>query len=308
MTMQVVRSGLRVGLAVAGILAMAPAMALAAPGVIAHRGGALSWPENTLYAFGQAAKVGVDYLEMDLQLTADNELLVTHDADINPDFCSAPEGSGLVPKPVRTLTLEQSRAFDCGSRSRGIYPDAEKRVAGMPTLEEVFRAFAGNATIRYFIETKLPKDGAPGAPIDPTLYAAKLDQLVRRHGLEDRVILQSFDWRTIRAMRELNPRIRTCPLGVPRNSHDYAATLRDLGARCIVLSGRETTQAQVAQFQRDGVLVFSGVIDSEAEWRRAVAYGFDAIFSNDPSGAISFLASPEGRRRTPSSTTGGDAP
>lgn len=276
----------------AASLAFPLAASAASPEVIAHRGGALLWPENTMYAFEQAADAGVEYLEFDLQLTADNELLVTHDSDINSQFCTAPAGQGLVPKAVRVLTLDQSRKFDCGSRSRGIYPDAEKRAARMPSLEEVFNTFRDNTRIKYFIETKLPKDGAPGEPIDTTLYAAKLDQLVRRYGLEDRVVLQSFDWRTIRAMHELNPDVRTCPLGVPRNSHDYAETVRELGAGCIVLAGRETTAAQVSQFQRDGVLVFSGVIDKEEDWQEALELGFDAIFTNDPVGVIDYLQSP----------------
>jgi len=156
-------------------------------------------------------------------------------------------------------------------------------------VEEVFKTFEGNRTIKYFIETKLPKDGAPGKPIDTTLYAAKLDQLIRKYGLEDRVILQSFDWRTISAMHELNPRVRTCPLGVPRNSHDYAATLRDLQATCIVLEAETTTAAQVRELQQTGVLVFSGVIDNETDWRQAVGMGYDAIFTNDPVGVIGFL-------------------
>jgi glycerophosphoryl diester phosphodiesterase len=259
------------------------------PDVIAHRGGALLWPESSMYAFEQAVKAGVEYLEFDLQMTADNELLVTHDHNINPAFCSAPPGIGLVPKPVRVLTLEQSRHFDCGSQSRDIYPDAEKRPAGMPTLEEVFSAFKGNTQLKYFVETKLPRDGSPGKPIDPTLYAAKVDQLIRKYGLEDRVVLQSFDWRTLSAMRELNPQVRTCPLGVARNSHDYAATLRELHATCIVLEMDETTPAQIRQFQQDGVLVFSGVIDNADDWGKALGLGYDAIFTNDPVGVIEFL-------------------
>lgn len=285
--------------AVAAALLVGSAAAVAAdrPDVIAHRGGALLWPESTMYAFERAVSAGVAYIEFDLQLTADNELLVTHDNDINPAFCTAPAGMGLVPKPVRTLTLAQSRHFDCGSKSRSIYPDAEKRPAGMPTLEEVFEAFKGDARIRYFVETKLPKDGSPGRPIDTTLYAAKVDQLIRKYGLEERVVLQSFDWRTLAAMRELNPRVRTCPLGVARNSHDYAATLRELQASCIVLETEQTTAAQVEQFQREGVLVFSGVIDKEEDWREALKLGYDAIFTNDPVGVIEFLRASAVRQR-----------
>jgi glycerophosphoryl diester phosphodiesterase len=272
------------------------AVAAKGPDVIAHRGGALLWPEATIYAFERAQEAGVEYLEFDLQMTADNALLVTHDDNINREFCTPTPGIGLVAKPVRVLTLEQSRHFDCGSKSRSIYPDAEKRPAGMPTLEEVFIRFKDDKRIRYFIETKLPKAGAPGRPVDTTLYAAKVDQLVRKYGLEDRVVLQSFDWRTLSAMHELNPRIRTCPLGVPRNSHDYAQTLRELHATCIVLETYETTPAQVRQFQKDGVLVFSGVIDTEAEWREAVDLGYDAIFTNDPVGVIRFLRGASLRR------------
>lgn len=285
-----------VALVVASLAASATASA-EAPEVIAHRGGALLWPENTMYAFEQAVKAGVEYLELDLQLTADNELLVSHDHDINPALCTAPAGIGLIPKPVRVLTLEQSRHFDCGSKSRDIYPDAEKRVAGMPTLEEVFDAFKDDTRLKYFVETKLPRDGAPGKPIDPTLYAAKVDQLIRKHGIEDRVILQSFDWRTISAMHELNPRVRTCLLGVPRNSHDYAATLRELHASCIVLGAEATTAAQVEQLQQDGVLVFSEVIDDEEDWREALDLGYDAIFTNDPVGVIEFLRKGPGHGR-----------
>ncbi|MCL7715466.1 glycerophosphodiester phosphodiesterase family protein [Stenotrophomonas mori] len=273
------------------LLCAASAAALGAgPMIVAHRGGALAWPENSLHAFRMAEQAGVEFLEFDLQMTADNQLLVTHDADINPQFCTPEAGSGLVAKPVRVLTLAQSRGFDCGARSRAIYPEAEKRPGTrMPALEEVFAAFSGNTRIRYFIETKLPGERAAGAPVDTTLYAAKLDQLIRRYGLEERVVLQSFDWRTLRAMRELNPAVRTCPLGVPRNSADYHATVRELQAGCIVLAAEETTPAQVARFQRDGVLVFSGVIDAPGDWETAVETGYDAIFTNDPVGAGDYL-------------------
>lgn len=278
-------------------LAMASGSAWAAdPAIIAHRGGALLWPENSLYAFKQAQQEGVEYLEMDLQLSEDNQLLVTHDADINPQFCTPEPGVGLTARPVRALTLARSQQFECGLASRSIYPDAQKvEDIRMPSLDAVFQAFAGDSTLRYFIETKMPRAGAPGAPIDTTLYAAKLDQLIRKHGLEDRVILQSFDWRTIEAMRLLNPAVRTCPLAVPRHSSDYQGTLKRLGATCIVLSADETTRQQVRDLQAEGVLVFSGVVDLQADWEQALQLGYDAIFTNDPVGLDAFLRK-QGRR------------
>lgn len=279
-----------------GLATMSGTAWAADPAILAHRGGALVWPENSLYAFKQAQQMGAEYLEMDLQLTEDNELLVTHDADINPQFCKPEPDVGLVAKPVRALTLARSQQFECGLASRSIYPDAEKvKDIRMPSLDAVFESFSGDKQLRYFIETKMPKAGAPGAPIDTTLYAAKLDQLIRKHGLEDRVILQSFDWRTIEAMRLLNPAVRTCPLAVPRHSSDYLATLKRLGSTCIVLSAQETTAEQVRDLQAQGVLVFSGVVDRPADWEQALQRGYDAIFTNDPVGLDAILRT-QGRR------------
>src|SRR3546814_8671078 len=74
----------------------------------------------------------------------------------------------------------------------------------------------------FFAETKIPKD----ADVDPVQFAQLVEAAVRENGLEDRLILQSFDFRTIDALHAINPRIRTCLLGVPRQTRDYLATLR----------------------------------------------------------------------------------
>ena len=68
---------------------------------IAHRGGARLWPENTLYAFAQAARAGCDGAELDLQLTRDGRLVVFHDYRLKPELCRSPGGrwlKGLAPK------------------------------------------------------------------------------------------------------------------------------------------------------------------------------------------------------------------
>src|SRR5690606_6522747 len=149
--------------------------------------------QSTISASEPAEDAGVEYLEFDQPMTADDARLVTHDANINREVCTPTPGIVLVGKAVRGQTHPQARHIDCGSKSRAIYPDAEKRAAGMPALEEVFIRFKDDKRVRYFIETKLPRAGAPGRPVDTTLCAAKVDQLVRKYGLEDRVVLQSFD-------------------------------------------------------------------------------------------------------------------
>ena len=259
----------------------------AAIAVIAHRGGAMLRPENTMPAFRHAAELGVDYLEFDMEMTADDRVAVYHDAAINPDFCTADAGSTAQPGPVRGLTFARMQEFDCGSGVRPAYagerhvPAPGARIPEMPDLLGAFR----DSDALFFAETKIPAN----SDIDPVKFATLLDAAVRENGLEDRLILQSFDYRTIDALHRINPRIRTCPLGVPRETRDYLAVLRRHNAICIVLSDEEVDAAGVRALQGAGILVFSGVVDTEAGWRKYADLGVDAIFTNDPEGAIGFL-------------------
>ncbi|HEY0597935.1 glycerophosphodiester phosphodiesterase family protein, partial [Sphingopyxis sp.] len=177
--------------------------------------------------------------------------------------------------------------LDCGSGVRPQYAGARHIAvpgARIPELGEVLRAFKDSEAL-FFAETKIPKD----ADIDPVKFATLLDAAVRENGLEDRLILQSFDFRTIDALHRINPRIRTCLLGVPRQTRDYLAMLRRHHATCIVLGHDEIDRTETGRLQGAGILVFSGVADQEDQWRKYADLGVDAIFTNDPEGAVAFL-------------------
>lgn len=255
--------------------------------VIAHRGGALLRPENTMPAFRHAAEIGAEYLEFDLEMTADDRIVVYHDALINPGFCRRGDGSPAMAEAVRNLGLAAIRKLDCGAGVRPQYA-GRRHVpvpgARVPELGEVLQAFKDSEAL-FFAETKIPKD----ADIDPVEFARLVEAAVRENGLEDRLILQSFDFRTIDALHEINPRIRTCLLGVPRQTRDYLAMLRRHNSTCIVLGIGEVDRAETARLQDAGILVFSGVADREEEWRQYAELGVDALFTNDPEGAIAYL-------------------
>jgi glycerophosphoryl diester phosphodiesterase len=255
--------------------------------VIAHRGGALLRPENTMPAFRHAAEIRAEYLEFDMEMTADDRIAVYHDAVINADFCKRDDGSPAIAEPVRKLGLAAIRKLDCGTGVRPQYAGPRHVAvpgARVPELGEVLRAFRDSGAL-FFAETKIPKD----ADIDPVHFARLVEAAVRENGLEDRLILQSFDFRTIDALRAINPRICTCLLGVPRQTRDYLAALRRHGSTCIVLGLGEVDRAETARLQDAGILVFSGVADREDEWRQYAELGVDALFTNDPEGAIEYL-------------------
>jgi glycerophosphoryl diester phosphodiesterase len=183
----------------------------------AHRGGRAVLPENTLAAFRNAlAMPDVSTLELDTGVTQDGVLVVSHDRAINGSHCvdTAPATPGdpefpYVGKLVHDLTLKQLRTIDCGSKTLPELP-AQQPVPGekIPTLQEVLDLAKSRKDIRLNIETKISPLVAD--TVDYRTFTRKLVRALDRW--TDRATIQSFDWRTIRYARQLNPRIETVAL------------------------------------------------------------------------------------------------
>ena len=187
----------------------------------AHRGGRSVRPENTLASFGYSlADKDVSTLEMDTGITKDNQLVVAHDQVINGALCldTAPVKPGdpvfpYVGKPIHDLTLAQIKTLDCGTKTQPAFP---KQVAvpgqRIPTLAEVFALVkaSGRTDIRMNIETKLSPIINNTAPY--WQFTFQLVGAIEGAGLAHRATIQSFDWRTIRLAKKIDPRIETVAL------------------------------------------------------------------------------------------------
>src|ERR1700738_4974509 len=193
-----------------------------------HRGARAIYPENTIPAFEYAIKVGADVLEMDVAVTKDNVLVISHDPHLNPEICKGPQPNAL----IRSLTLEQVRQYDCGVLRN---PRFEKQhpVPGthIPTLGQVL-GLSSHGKFEYNIETKSFPDHPEYTPT-PEVFAKMMLDEIRKHKLEARAIVQSFDFRTLRAMKRLAPEIRLSALyeGTPR---DFVEIARDAGGAQII--------------------------------------------------------------------------
>jgi glycerophosphoryl diester phosphodiesterase len=161
------------------------------PLVIAHRGGAGLWPENTLYAFGRAAVLGVDVIELDVRSTADGALVVFHDAKVE----RTTDGRG----PVGGMKLDEVKRLDAAYRWS---PDGGKsfplRGGGVfvPTLEEVFAALP---EMRFVIE---PKRGTRSV-------GESLCRVVRARGMTEKVLVASFTQTVLDEFRRECPGVAT---------------------------------------------------------------------------------------------------
>ncbi len=248
-----------------------------------HRGARAVRPENTLPAFEYAIETGVDVLELDMAVTRDDVVVVSHDPILPPKICQGP-GTG---QPIRTLTLAELRKIDCGSLRNPDYP-RQQTVPGtrVPTLDEVL-SLAPRGNFEFNIETKIFKDSPQLTP-SPEKFAQLVLDIVRKHRLESRVILQSFDFRTLQAMKQLEPRIRLAAL-VEKTGRDFVSIAREAGAGIVSPHYPLVTAGRVAQAHTAGLQVVPWTANDPRVWEKLLAAKVDAVISDDPAALIAWL-------------------
>ena len=247
-----------------------------------HRGCRAVRPENTLPAFEHALKVGVDALELDLCVTADDVLVASHDPFISEALCRGP----AVGVPIRSLTYQQLQQYDCGSLRNPNFPH-QTPVPGtrIPTLDEILR-LGGPAGVWFNIETKMRE--RPDLAPPPEKFAAMVLESVRRHGVASRTILQSFDYRSLRAMKKLDPKMRLAALD-DIGREDFVTLARSAQADIISPRFDFVTSTKVVAAHAAGLEVVPWTANRPEEWRRLIAAEVDAIITDDPEALIAYL-------------------
>jgi glycerophosphoryl diester phosphodiesterase len=247
--------------------------------VIAHRGASGHAPEHTFAAWDAALDMRAEYLEQDLQMTADNVLIVLHDDTLDRTT------GGQCRGPVRQRTLASIADCDAGSWFNQAWPARarpEFAELKIPTLQEVLERYEGRA--RFYIETKNPR-AAPG-------MEEELLRLIGKHGLLDRpddalptVIVQSFSVASLRKLHMLEPRL---PLVRLFGRHHTGFTLRRLLPRVaryaigIGPSRADTDERLVRAAHAAGLLVHPWTVNEPMQIRRFERIGVDGIFTDFP--------------------------
>ena len=288
----------------------------------AHRGGRDLYPENTLASFRNALVLGVTTLEMDVQLTADLVPVLSHNPRLTYTLTRDPSGQWVKQgqEPViHNLLLSDLKRFDVG----GINPADTEYFADhaklqkvcpgerVPTLEEIFDLCdrMGNHTVRFNIETKSYAT-EPSYGVDPYTFAAILHAIIQRRHLENRCMIQSFDWRTLLEIRRIDKDMTTVALtsevpewgeegwyrrvGQPGCSPwmagldiddfhgDYVAAAHQINADVVSPYYKELTPALVAEAHKLGMKVVPWTINAPPEMEREIGWGVDGIITDRP--------------------------
>lgn len=236
------------------------------PLVVAHRGDKIHAPENTLAAFELAARNGADAIEFDVKLTADGHVIVIHDQTVD----RTTNGSGNVAR----LTLAALRDLDAGVQFPGQFP-GEK----IPTLDEVFETVGK----RLYMNVELTNYATPFDQL-----VTNVAELVRKHGMQERVLFSSFFPANLRKTRALLPE-------VPRGLLTWAGWMgwwgRTIGFRSGVYQAlhphlSDVTPDLVYRLHATGKRLNVWTINSEADLKRMVELGVDGLITDDPALAL----------------------
>jgi glycerophosphoryl diester phosphodiesterase len=295
-----------------------PAAPAAAFDLQGHRGARGLAPENTLAGFRRALAVGVDTLELDLQCTRDGVLVVHHDPRLNAAITR--RGGRWLPAAepgpaIASLTLAELAAYDVGrldpTSAYGAQWPQQQPADGerVPTLAAVFelvraleRTQPAAAAIRFNVETKLSPD-EPALYAAPEVLAERVVAAIERAGLAARCTVQSFDWRTLLAVRRLRPGLATAALSVrtPRTDNVGAAEgrwtaglrLADHGgavprlvhaAGAAVWSPLHTNldEPDLALARSLGLTVIPWTVNEPAAIARLLGLGVDGVITDHP--------------------------
>jgi glycerophosphoryl diester phosphodiesterase len=271
-----------------------------------HRGARALFPENTLEGFLAASALGVKAFELDVAMTADGIVVVSHDPALNPDITRDASGAWLNQRgaTIRSMTNLELRSYDVGrtrpgSRTSFLFPDQTPHDgARIPTLADVLAALP-NA--RFTVEVKTDP-AHPDWTAPPQILTDATLAVIDKAEAAARIIVESFDWRVQRRVRQTRPEIKLAWLtraetvrnaalwwGRSAPSGSVATAVAIEGGPIWAPEHTDLTEFQVLEAHALGLTVLPWTVNQPADIRRLTDWGVDGLISDRPDLALKLL-------------------
>lgn len=265
-----------------------------------HRGARGLLPENTIPSFLKAVDLGVDTIELDVVVTADDSILVSHEPWFHHNISTRPNGSPVTESEEMSLniykmTYEETQQFDVGRRGHPSFPNQEKMDAKKPLLSKAIRAVENYTDeqdlpkVNYNIEMKSNPDLYGMYYPQPEEFASLLNNLLmdldEEFNLEERIIIQSFDPAALIAFHEVNPDIKLAML--VSNDQSIQSSIDTLGFTPEIWSPNYqlVTPELIADAHERGMKVVPWTVNTTGEMRNLLEMGVDGIITDYPDSA-----------------------
>jgi len=228
---------------------------------ISHRGEHLHHPENTIPAFEEAIRAGADFIEVDVQTSADGKLVLSHDGTV--DRCTTGHGK------VSEMTFEQLEALDAGVKSGPEFANVR-----IPTFDQALELAHGKIGVYVDVKNASAKD---------------LVSHIDGHGMTDHVVIYC-GLNLARQIQELNPKLKVMP---ESNTVEHAKVLiEQLHPKVIAFGARDFTPEIIAVVKQANAEVYvdrMGTTDNPEGWQSAIDAGADGIQTDRPGPLVEYL-------------------
>lgn len=205
-----------------------------------HRGCRGLMPENTIPAMLKALDLGVTTLEMDVVITKDKKVILSHDQWFSQDITTKPDGTYMGEREERKFNIywmsyEETKAFDVGMKPHPRFPQQQKMKVSKPLLADVIDSVKKDMMTRkrpfpfYNIETKTNPEFDGVFNPKPAEFVELLMAVIKEKHIEEQVIIQSFDFRTLQYLHEHYPAIKTAMLTELTDKRSLDEQIKDLG-------------------------------------------------------------------------------
>lgn len=258
--------------------------------VFAHRGFRGLHPENTIQAMKKALHYGA-VLELDLAISRDKNVIVSHDAVMNTKITEKADGSSMVKEERHVLyqmDYARIRSYDVGKRPNSDFPEQERYPAYIPLLSELVDSVERHAATqgleapRYFVETKLNSKTDEVNHPGPAEFVRLMMQVVDAKGIRNRIIVQSFDPRTLQILHRLFPDVKLAFLAKAKTSLESNLDWLGFTPDFYSINPDYIDAALVAACKEIGTELIIGNCNDYNEIKRISALGVHRVISDFP--------------------------
>lgn len=258
-----------------------------------HRGARGIMPENTIPGMIKALDLGATTLEMDIVISKDKQAVVSQEPYFNHEFSLTPAGKPISLKDEKKYNIfkmdyAEVKKFDVGSKMHTRFPGQQKFKAYKPLLGELIDSVEAYVKANklakpdYNIETKLIRKGDGEFQPSPEEYVDIIMDIVKQKKLEKRVIIQSFDIRTLQYLHQKYPKMRTS-LGIDEKE-DFENYIKDLGFKPTIYSPYYVLVGKnlVDKCHAAGVKIIPWTVNSVKDIEYLMGLGVDGILTDYP--------------------------
>jgi len=266
-----------------------------------HRGGMGLMPENTIASMLNGVKTGVRTLELDLNITSDGKVVVSHDQWMSSAIMLKPDGSEITTAEEKSMALykmtyDSIRRFDAGTKPNVRFPKQARLKTYKPLLSDLIdsvEAYVKKNKLKpvyYNIETKSTPAGDGIYNPAPDVFVKLMMDVINSKHINKRVIIQSFDVRTLQVLHKTDPKMK---LSYLVGKIDVDEDLKKLGFTPDIYSPYFTfvNADIVKKAHEDKMLILPWTVDEEKDMKALADLGVDGIISNYPDKLVQLFGS-----------------